>query len=203
MLVLFVFTQARGQEPVPGVKTFQHAHAELDAGHAWQAQRLFERAIDEGFPEASGYRALAEAYLALDNRLFDARRALERSLAADSNDVATWYRLAEVNLRLGGMDAENRARHALREVLRLDPDYGEAFDRWRRLYLDRKDARRVAAILGTHLDGSYRPEVALRRIDVLHDSGAYEEARSGSWSGSSGMPVREASISPHGPTTWA
>ncbi len=156
--------------------TFQQAQAQLDAGSPWQASHLFERAIHEGFSKASGYRALAEAYLALNNRLFDARKALERSLAADSTDAATWYRLAEVNLRLEGMDAENRARRALREVLRLDPEYPGAFDRWHRLYLDREDARELSEILGSHLDENYQPDIALRRIAVLHDVGAYEEA---------------------------
>ncbi|MGH7556509.1 MAG: tetratricopeptide repeat protein [Gemmatimonadota bacterium] len=176
LLVVVTFRPATAQEDPPGSASFRIAQAELEAGQAWEARGLFERAIHEGYPKAAGYRALADAYLALDNRLFDAREALERSLAADSSDVATWYRLALVSLRLDGLDAENRARRALREVLLRDPDYAEAFERWRRLYLDRDDALRVAGILGAHLDESYRPELALRRIAVLHDAGAYDEA---------------------------
>jgi tetratricopeptide (TPR) repeat protein len=175
-LVLWFLGQAQAQEPARGAESFRRAEAALKAGDAWAARGLFERAIHEGFPRAAGYRALAEAYLALDHRLFDAREALESSLAADSTDVATWHRLAEVNLLLGGMDAENRARRALRQVLRLDPEHEDAFDRWRRLYLDRKDAHRVAEILGSHLDREYRPQLALWRIDVLHEVGAHDEA---------------------------
>ncbi|MGH7571381.1 MAG: hypothetical protein ACREMK_06005 [Gemmatimonadota bacterium] len=61
----------------PGSATFRIAQAELEAGHPWEARGLFERAIHEGYPKATGYRALADAYLALDNRLFNAREALE------------------------------------------------------------------------------------------------------------------------------
>jgi tetratricopeptide (TPR) repeat protein len=174
-LAIFLWTPARAQEAAPGSDTFQRAQAELAAGQAWKARGLFEQALHEGYPRADGYLALADAYLALDNRLFQAREAIERALKAEPEDLTTWYRLVELNLRLDGMDAENRARRALLEILRRDPDYRDAYERWRGLYMDRKDARRLAEILGAHLEEHYRPELALRRIDVLHDAGAHGE----------------------------
>ena len=150
----------------------------MTAGDPWSARAHFERAVREGYPAGPGYRALAQAYLSLDNRLFYAREALERALAADADDVATWYLLADVNLRLDGGDADGRARDAFHQVFRLDPFYGDALERWGRLYLDPADQRVVADILGERLADRYDPEIALLRIDVLFDGGFSED----SWS---------------------
>lgn len=178
-LILVLSSHLLAQEAPPGSARFAEARAALAAGDAWKARGLFERAIHDGYPPAPGYRALADAWLALDNRLFDARSALERSLAADSTDVEVWYALADVNLRLGGMDAENRARRALEEILRLDPGYRDAWDRWSHLYLDRVGSARVARDLETRLDVDYDPWLALKRIDALCDAGDWEAALAG------------------------
>lgn len=137
---------------------------------------MFERALRAGYPKAPGYRALADAYLALDHRLLNARQALERSLEADPSPIEDWMLLVEINLRLGGMDAENRAREAMREIMRRDPTYEGVYGKWRRLYLDRKDARRVEAILTSQLEHSYDPEIAFYLIDLLCDVRAYDRA---------------------------
>ncbi|CAN5792467.1 hypothetical protein BH20GEM1_BH20GEM1_13800 [soil metagenome] len=139
---------------------------------------MFERALRAGYPKAPGYRALADAYLALDHRLLNARQALERALEADPSPIEDWMLLVEINLRLGGMDAENRAREAMREIMRRDPTYEGVYGKWRRLYLDRKDARRVEAILTSQLDHSYDPEIASYLIDLLCDVRAYDRALS-------------------------
>ena len=159
-----------------GVQAFAAGQAEMSAGDPWSARGYFERAVREGYPAGPGYRALAEAYLSLDNRLFYAREALERALEADPDDPAAWYLLADVNLRLDGGDADGRARRAFHEVFRLDPFFGDARERWSRLYLDPADQRAVADILAGRLDRGYDAEVALRRIDVLFDGGFTEEA---------------------------
>ena len=159
-----------------GELTFAKAEQLLAAGDAWKASGVFEQALREGYPRASGYRALARSYLALDNRLFDARIALERSLAADPDPIDAWYDLADLNIQIDGMDAENRARRAFHEVFRRDPFYRDAFERWHRFYLDIKDSRAVAQIFDHHLGRSYDPELALRRIDVLYEAGDYETA---------------------------
>ncbi len=109
-LSLGVLRGAAGQER--GAQSFAAGQAELAAGDAWSAREQFERAVREGYPPGPGYRALAEAYLNLDNRLFYAREAIERALEADPDDVASWYLLADVNLRLEGGDADGRAREA-------------------------------------------------------------------------------------------
>ncbi|MFN2420627.1 MAG: hypothetical protein ABR527_04530, partial [Gemmatimonadota bacterium] len=124
----------------------------------------------------AGYRALADAWLAADNRNFYAREAIERSLAADPDDIAGWYLLADINLRLDGYDAETRARAAFHEVFRLDPWYRDAWERWSRLYLDVEDLVAVAAILEARLQESYDPRLALRRIDALYDGGEHPAA---------------------------
>lgn len=153
------------------VQAYAAGEAEMMAGDPWSARSHFERALLEGYPTGPGNRALALAYLQLDNRLFYARDALERSLAADHSDVEAWYLLADVNLRLDGGDADNRAREALHQVLRLDPMHANAWHRWGRLYLDTADQWEVADILNAHLNLDYDPEIALRRIDVLFDGG--------------------------------
>jgi tetratricopeptide (TPR) repeat protein len=159
-----------------GELTFAKAEQLLAAGDAWKASGVFEQALKEGYPRASGYRALARSYLALDNRLFDARRALERSLAADPDPIDAWYDLADLNIQIDGMDAENRARRAFHEVFKRDPFYRDAFERWHRFYLDPEDSHVVAQIFDQHLGRSYDPELALRRIDVLYEAGEYEAA---------------------------
>lgn len=159
-----------------GVVWYQRGERALAAGDAWEARGHFERALREGYPPAPGNRALADAWLALDNRLFEAREALERSLAADSADVAGWYRLADINLTLDGGDAERRAREAFHQVFRRDPSYRDAWERWNRLYLDPDDNRAVAAILRARLEEAYDPRTALRRIDLLIEVGDHEEA---------------------------
>ena len=160
-----------------GAQAFAAGQAEMSAGDAWSAREQFERAVREGYPPGPGYRALAEAYLRLDNRLFYAREAIERALDAEPDDVASWYLLADVNLRLDGGDADGRAREAFHEVFRIDPLYEDAFERWGRLYLDPADQKAVADILAERLDREYEPEVALLRIDVLFDGGFFEESR--------------------------
>ncbi len=163
-------------QDTPGELTFAKAEQLLAAGNAWKASGVFEQALREGYPRASGYRALARSYLALDNRLFDARLALERSLAADPDPIDAWYDLADLNIQIDGMDAENRARRAFHEVFRRDPFYRDAFERWHRFYLDTKDSHIVAQIFDHHLGQSYAPELALRRVDVLYEAGDYEAA---------------------------
>jgi hypothetical protein len=148
----------------------------MSAGDPWSARGHFERALREGYAPGPGYRALAEAYLSLDNRLFYAREALERALAADPDDVASWYLLADVNLRLDGGDADGRARTAFHEVFRRDPFYRDALERWGELFLDPFDQEAVADILAERLARRYEPEVALLRIDVLFDGGFTERA---------------------------
>jgi hypothetical protein len=148
----------------------------MSAGDPWSARGHFERALREGYAPGPGYRALAEAYLSLNNRLFYAREALERALAADPDDVASWYLLADVNLRLDGGDADGRARTAFHEVFRRDPFYRDALERWGELFLDPVDQEAVAEILAERLARRYEPEVALLRIDVLFDGGFTERA---------------------------
>lgn len=159
-----------------GYASFNAGEAALEAGDAWEARGLFERAVREGYPQGPGYRALADAYLALDNRLFFAREALEQALAAEPEDLASWYRLADVNLRLDGGDADPRAREAFREVFRRDPFHADAYERWSRMFLDVEDSKRVAEIFARHLEREFDPELALMRIDLLHDAGQHEAA---------------------------
>src|SRR5687767_1993932 len=159
-----------------GADAFAEGRAALASGDAWRARGQFERAIREGYPSAPGYRALAEAWLALDNRLFYARDALEHSLDANPDDVASWYLLADINHRLDGGDADERARTAYHEVFRLDPWYQDAWEKWSRLALDGGDQGTVAAILEGHLQEAYEPRLALRRIDVLYDAGEHAAA---------------------------
>lgn len=165
---------ARAQE---GHDWFERGELALAAGDAWKATDLFERALREGYPEEEGYLALARAWLELDNRLFYARDALDKALAAEPGNVEGWYLLARVNLRLDGGDADARARDAFHGVFRLDPLYRDAWDLWGELYLEPADLRAVADILSEHLDRDYDPELALRRIDVLYDVGEHEAAR--------------------------
>jgi len=166
---------ARAQQ-APGQAAFDRGISALEAGEAWDARGHFERAIHEGYPRGPGYRALADAYLELDNRLFFAREALERSLEESPGDIAGWYLLADINLRLDGGDADDRARAAFREVFRLDPFYQDAYERWRRLYLDPDDLKATTGILDEHLAEAYDPRIALRRVHILYDVGEYEEA---------------------------
>ncbi|HUP00350.1 MAG TPA: hypothetical protein VM737_02360 [Gemmatimonadota bacterium] len=174
LLMVSAIGTAAAQES--GANSFAAGEAALAAGDAWNARGLFERAVREGYPPGPGYRAVARAYLALDNRLFYAREALERSLAADPDNIAAWYQLAEINLRLEGGDADPRARAALHEVLRRDPFSADAYEQWSRLYLIAADARAVAAIFAEHLARSDDPVLALRRIDVLVDAGDHDAA---------------------------
>jgi tetratricopeptide (TPR) repeat protein len=176
VLGLLLAGAAWAQAQEGGVQAFAAGQAEMTAGDPWSARAHFERAVREGYPAGPGYRALAEAYLSLDNRLFYAREALERALAADPDDVATWYLLADVNLRLDGGDADGRARSAFHEVFRLDPFYGDALARWGRLYLDPADQHAVGDILLERLADGYDPQIALLRIDVLFDGGFIDES---------------------------
>ena len=148
----------------------------MSGGDPWSARGHFERAIRDGYPAGAGYRALAEAYLLLDNRLFYAREALENAIAAAPDDPATWYLLADVNLRLDGGDADGRARAAFHQVFRLDPFHSDAWERWSRMYLDPADQRTVADIFARRLADRYDPEIALRRVDILFDGGFEREA---------------------------
>ncbi|HET9581724.1 MAG TPA: hypothetical protein VFP76_02805 [Gemmatimonadota bacterium] len=156
---------------------FAAGTSSLESGDPWRAREHFERALREGYPEGPGYDALADAWLALDNRLFYARDALERSLEADPGDLDNWLRLARVNLQLEGGDADPRARRALHEILRRQPLHDEAYRLWSRMYLVPGDSRALAEEFARGLEREYVPELALRRIDVLADAGLFEEAR--------------------------
>ena len=172
---------AHGQRPEPVPEDaqvhFEAGRAALSGGEPWEASGLFERALYEGYPPGPGYSALADAWLALDNRLFYARDALERSLEADPDDLDNWMRLARVNLQLEGSDADPRARGALQEILHRDPLHDEAFRLWSRMYLVPEDSRSLAGEFARSLEREYDPELALRRIDVLADAGELEAAR--------------------------
>jgi tetratricopeptide (TPR) repeat protein len=171
--VLALFSVATGHAQSHGQTSFSAGQEAMASGDAWDAREHFERAVREGYPAGPGYRAVADAYLALDNRLFFAREALERSLKAEPDDIETWYRLADVNLRLEGGDSDPRARKALQEVFRLEPYYHDAYERWGRMYLDPKDSRDVAEIFEDHLKRDFDPDLALMRIDILNDAGEY------------------------------
>ncbi len=177
IMVVPVRAQRPDQAPGAAESHFEAGTAALARGEAWEARELFERALFEGYPPGPGYSALADAWLTLDNRAFDAREALERSLAADPDNIDGWFRLAQVNLDLEGGDADPRARKALLEVLRRDPRHEQAYRLWSRMYLIPENSRELAAILARHLEKEYDPELALRRIDVLADAGEFEAAR--------------------------
>jgi tetratricopeptide (TPR) repeat protein len=155
---------------------FERGRAALVSGEAWDARGHFERALKEGYPRGAGNRALADAWLALDNRLFDARDALERALDAEPDSTAWWYLLADINLRLDGGDADPRARAAFHEVFRRDPGYRDAWARWSRMSWEPDDLKETAAILGERLEVAYDPELGLKRIDVLYDAADYDGA---------------------------
>ncbi|HKY61237.1 MAG TPA: tetratricopeptide repeat protein [Gemmatimonadota bacterium] len=155
---------------------FERGRAALASGDAWDARAHFERALREGYPRGAGNRALADAWLALDNRLFDARDALERALDAEPDSTGWWYLLADINLRLDGGDADPRARAAFHEVFRRDPGFRDAWSRWSRMSWEPDDLGETAAILGERLQAAYDPELALKRIDVLYDAGDYDGA---------------------------
>ncbi|HET6342666.1 MAG TPA: hypothetical protein VFG78_10850, partial [Gemmatimonadota bacterium] len=165
--------RATAQEAGPW---FERGRAALASGDAWDARGHFERALKEGYPRGAGNRALVDAWLALDHRLFDARDALERALDAEPDSTAWWYLLADINLRLDGGDADPRARAAFHEVFRRDPGYRDAWSRWSRMSWEPDDLAETAAILGGHLDAAYDPELGLKRIDVLYDAGDYDGA---------------------------
>lgn len=167
-------TPARAQDP--GTEWYERGRLALAQGEAWRARGHFERALREGYPDNPGYRALADAWMALDHRLFEAREALEGAVRADPEDVDSWYRLADVNLKLDGGDADGRSRLAFHQVFRLDPFHRDAWERWGRLYLDPVDLTAVAETFGRHLETAYDPRVALRRIEVLHDAGEHDAA---------------------------
>lgn len=173
-LLAVLVAPVRAQEA--GELAFDRGRAALQAGEAWDARGHFERALREGYPDATGYRALADAWLALDNRLFDARESLERALIAAPDSIGWWYDLADVNLRLDGGDADQRARLAFHEVFRRDPGFRDAWERWSRLYLDPADLAAVAEILAVRLERTYDPAIALRRIEVLTAVGEDEAA---------------------------
>lgn len=156
--------------------TFEAGQQALASGDPWEARGLFERALREGYPPAPGYLAVADAYLALDNRLFFAREALESSLRADPDNISAWLRLAEVNLRLEGGDSDPRAREAFHEVFRRDPFFEDAYAQWSRMFLSQEDQRIVSDLFAEHLRSDYEPDLALRRIDVLYDGGYYDLA---------------------------
>lgn len=155
---------------------FERGRAALASGDAWDARGHFERALKEGYPKGAGNRALVDAWLALDNRLFDARDALERALDAEPDSTGWWLLLADINLRLDGGDADPRARAAFHEVFRRDPGYRDAWSRWSRMSWEPDDLEETAAILGDHLDAAYDPELGLKRVDVLYDAGDYDGA---------------------------
>ncbi len=155
---------------------FERGRTALAAGEAWDARGHFERALREGYPKGPGNRALADAWLSLDNRLFDARDALERAVTADPDSTGWWYLIADVNLRLDGGDADPRARAAFHEVFRRDPFHRDAWERWARMAWDPEDLEKTAGILARHLDASYDPDLALRRLDVLYDLGDLDAA---------------------------
>jgi tetratricopeptide (TPR) repeat protein len=170
---------AQRPEPVPedAQGHFEAGRAALSGGEPWEARGLFERALYEGYPPGPGYSALADAWLALDNRLFYARDALERSLEADPDDLDNLMRLARVNLQLEGSDADPRARRVLHEILHRDPLHEEAYRLWSRMYLVPEDSRTLAAGFARSLERKYDPDLALRRVDVLADAGELEAAR--------------------------
>lgn len=173
----FPLTRSYAQPPPAAEQAFVEGERFLERGEAWEASKSIERALALGYPAAKGYLRLADAYLALDRRLFDAREAIERSLAADPEPAAVWSWLADVNVRIDGLDAETRARRALREVVRREPAYPDALNRWRQFYLDPGDSRAMAAVLESHLEHRYDPLLALERIDILDEAGELEAAR--------------------------
>lgn len=175
-LVGLLLTVSPIRSQTPGAARFAAGEQALAAGDPWQARGEFERALREGYPEGIGFHALTGAYLALDNRLFDARAALERALAAQPDSTAWWYLLGDINLRLDGGDADSRSRTAFREVFLRDPFHEDAWEAWQRLYLDPSDLREVEQILAAHLARAYDPELALRRIDLLYDVGDFDAA---------------------------
>ncbi|HWC06977.1 MAG TPA: hypothetical protein VG799_06995 [Gemmatimonadota bacterium] len=171
LAAIAVFATAPPASAQEAAAWFERGRTALSSGDAWEARSHFERALKEGYPRGAGNRALTDAWLALDNRLFDARDALERALDAEPDSTGWWYLLADVNLRLDGGDADPRARAAFHEVFRRDPGYRDAWDRWSRMSWEPDDLEATASILGERLEAGYDPELGVKRIDVLHDVG--------------------------------
>ena len=115
---------AAAAEPVSEVDALLlRGDVSLRAGHAQQAQTLFEQAARE-HPES----ATAEAGLGMlamtQNRPGDARRHLERAIQLDEKDASILFEYALLE-RDAGAGVE-RVRELLEKVVAINPNFGEA-----------------------------------------------------------------------------
>lgn len=96
-------------------------------------------------------------------------------LAADlaPDDPDPWYWKIRVGKYLGSADGESLMRSGILGVLERDPRYRDVWEYWDGIYRNPDFLLSVAGILAGQVDD---PGIAVRRVQLLVEAGAYEDA---------------------------
>jgi len=153
MLALLVFIAV--QDPM------LRAESLLAAGDAYRAARAMERVVAERPKDVDAYLLLGRAHFArpVIGR-YPALDAFRIAARLAPGNPAPLYWQSTVGLFLGSDEGERIAREALIAVLALDPDYRDAWRRFRTLFGNADIWRRADAALARH---PHRPNALARR----------------------------------------
>jgi cytochrome c-type biogenesis protein CcmH/NrfG len=120
------------QVPAGAESAFQAGKSAYQAGEFKKAAELFEKAVELGPPKsayyhwlgkATGRRAETTSFLVAPKLAVDCRKAFEKAVAADPDNLEAWNDLFEYYLSAPGFlgGGQDKAAQAIEQIGRLDP----------------------------------------------------------------------------------
>ena len=137
----------------------------LAAGDLRQALRLATALVERRPQDAGAHLVLGKVHYARPTvGRYPALAAFRTAARLDASDPEPWYWQMQVGFFLRGDEGDWIAREALLGLFAIDPDYADAWARFRDVYRDPKIWRRAERALAGHGD---RPAALVHRAELL------------------------------------
>jgi GWxTD domain-containing protein len=162
---------ARRLEPQPAL---QAVYSSLDSGQVQTAITLAERYAAANPRSAEAFLAVGDAYAArpVAGRFLALKAYRQASVLAPTNPEPR-YQMVLLAFKLGGADGERIAREELERILKMNPFYEDAWNRWLLLYRNAGGRRRVIQSLRAHDSSS---TIKAHIAQLLIEDEAYDQA---------------------------
>jgi tetratricopeptide (TPR) repeat protein len=108
-------------------------------------------------------------------RKLAAIRAFREALREDPSSLDVLYEFVDTYLELDGWEGQREARRGLVEILKREPFYRDAYDRWQSLYVSTRENAEVAEVFRTRLERRFDPSLAARCAALYIQNSSLDE----------------------------